>query len=1274
MDVNDQERLAQLRAQVNHFYSTGQITEALADALEVYSIVHRLDPNGLELAQSALMLARLYQALGDIKSADEYYRSAIDRYRDLFGQDHETVASVIHAQAELHENAGDFAAAIQLYKDATSIQRKVGKANDPKLMRMLNNLALSQLHSGDIVEAQHSLSDALHIAHTQFADDSLEMARLLSTQADVLFAQQGYVQADESLTRALMLRQTTLDADHPLVQFTQEKLTAQRLDTIAILLKLIDETGTLMAVGEFEAALSETTKAYKMARHFLGDIDTHTVDLLGLLADLQYKASDYHTARTSLQTLLENQRVTPNISDLEIANTLMKLGVVEAKLGNGEKGEYFLLEARDKLRVAKGVVYRDIKVLLFNLAEIQDQLIHIEARAATLEELAWLAHSIGDYDQAANVFEVLYSYKCDNKLCDPESLEATRIQSWLANTYQQLVDYRRAIPLQEQVVEVRERICGKASTDYATSVHNLAAMYTDIHDYEKAEERYKEALTIRRQILGDNHQDTAESFDGLGVIMFYTGRDVEAVFHIGFAVHVFRSLYPQGHPNLVRSLQNMAIIYLKGRQFVEAEKHAEEAIETSRKVFPPDHPQLAKSLAGLAFIYQMRGKYSLALSNHQESLRIRRVTFGDFHPDIEESLINLALLYTALDRREDALTALLEAIHISETLIVRVFTMASNRQRESYLQMQGYVSYSLLLSLLQDFQRTKPELAIITYKVVLRRKALLAEAIVAERRLVFERRHPELAPQLAMLTRLGTQIAAKQLAGPGKEAREEYLQILSEWSAEYDRLEAELVRHIPEMELEKQLQDADPGMITVRLPSESALVEFIRYDIVNPHASFERKETFITGARYAAFVLRSNEPEQVHIVNLGDAEPIEQLIATFRKMISGDTENEMHHSKEAYTIATTNLSHHTDRSNLRGVLSVITRDARPSNSSMPNLVKIGTALRQTLLDPLQTSLAGCRRLFVAPDGDLNRLPLEVLPLDNKRSVVNTYKISYLTVGRDLLRFGSVSRRQSSASLVVADPNFDLGGESTQQFRNGDPFQRLMGARQEGKHVATLLGVPPLFDNDAVEHKIKTHESPYILHIATHGFVLPDPKRDSNEVFLERYFRDAQPGAPLDRLSSLENPLLRSGLALAGANTSLQGYDQALAEVAEDGILTAVDVSNLDLWDTELVVLSACHTGLGSVRVGEGVFGLRRAFVLAGAKTLVMSLWKVPDTQTKELMEMFYRKLLEGAPRAEALRCAQLAIRKHHPNPFFWGAFICQGNPDPLSIQMVIEKT
>ncbi|MCI0564194.1 MAG: CHAT domain-containing protein, partial [Nitrososphaera sp.] len=348
-------------------------------------------------------------------------------------------------------------------------------------------------------------------------------------------------------------------------------------------------------------------------------------------------------------------------------------------------------------------------------------------------------------------------------------------------------------------------------------------------------------------------------------------------------------------------------------------------------------------------------------------------------------------------------------------------------------------------------------------------------------------------------------------------------------------------------------------------------------------------------------------------------------------------------------------------------------------------------------------------------------------------LIDYYHVSYLSTGRDVLRFNAASSGQPAEPLVIADPDFDLGAVTTQpQSKISEPpgrrssnpdlseivFDPLPGARTEGEYIANKLKAEPWLGTKALEKRIKACCSPRIMHLATHGFFLKDQEFDPN--------KDARGlGAILENntkllsVSRLENPLIRSGLALAGANWKSKGFIPP-AE-AEDGLLTAEDVIGLDLLATELVVLSACETGLGEVRTGEGVFGLRRAFVLAGAKTLVMSLWKVPDLATAILMERFYDNLLNrrdshGQPfgRSEALRDAQFYTRDittgqirdrwlnaemierlsagnsgtrrelqelaqkpddHCPFtlPIYWGAFICQGNPSPLAATTAVEK-
>jgi CHAT domain-containing protein len=225
-------------------------------------------------------------------------------------------------------------------------------------------------------------------------------------------------------------------------------------------------------------------------------------------------------------------------------------------------------------------------------------------------------------------------------------------------------------------------------------------------------------------------------------------------------------------------------------------------------------------------------------------------------------------------------------------------------------------------------------------------------------------------------------------------------------------------------------------------------------------------------------------------------------------------------------------------------------------------------------------------------------------------------------------------------------------------------------RREAETISRLLTkdeTRTYLGQEALEEVFKALESPGVLHMATHGFFLEE--EDKSELYEQE--DDIRGITIMERPSlgsdlKIENPLLRSGLVLAGANRLAQ---EEMTESTEDGILTALEISGMNLWGTDLVVLSACETGVGETRRGEGVFGLRRAFQLAGAKTVVMSLWKVPDRETRELMEDFYKRLRKGEGKTQALQNAQLAMiesrKKKHgaSHPFFWGAFVCVGDPE-----------
>jgi len=345
---------------------------------------------------------------------------------------------------------------------------------------------------------------------------------------------------------------------------------------------------------------------------------------------------------------------------------------------------------------------------------------------------------------------------------------------------------------------------------------------------------------------------------------------------------------------------------------------------------------------------------------------------------------------------------------------------------------------------------------------------------------------------------------------------------------------------------------------------------------------------------------------------------------------------------------------------------------------------ISDQLYSSVFLPLETPLGDTRRVFLSPDGSLNLIPFEIFRRPDRRFLVGAYTFNYLACGRDLLGFGGSAFR-GRPSLIMGNPDFNLDGaagagsgpqksprenlawasEVSRDLR-GLHFDPLPGTQVEVQEISKILGKENILlytGKNAAEGILMQADSPTFLHLATHGFFLPDQDIDGPSVEHSARGLTVHKEAPLDAYR-VENPLLRSGLALAGAN-QVRGRGSR-----RDGIITAEEILGLNLRGTRMVVLSACETGVGEVRVGEGVFGLRRAFLQAGAMGLVMSMWPVPDKETAELMTGFYENIIaKHMDRAIALREAMLAqmevVEKRHgvAHPLYWGAFVFLGDPN-----------
>jgi CHAT domain-containing protein len=446
---------------------------------------------------------------------------------------------------------------------------------------------------------------------------------------------------------------------------------------------------------------------------------------------------------------------------------------------------------------------------------------------------------------------------------------------------------------------------------------------------------------------------------------------------------------------------------------------------------------------------------------------------------------------------------------------------------------------------------------------------------------------------------------------------DEYQKQLRSLEEQKEGFEAEISQR--SSEFRAQSQPVTLSAVQAAIPRNTALIEFASYRPYNPRA--ENNSEAYGKPHYVAYVVR--EQGDVQWKELGEAQTIDAAVDELRQAL---------------------------------------RD--PQRSDVQRLAR---SVDEKVMQPVRALTGDATQLLISPDGELNLIPFAALVDEQERYLIQRYSFTYLTSGRDLLRM-QVARESRSKPLVVANPSFGeptsellattarptLPGSRRRSVTTGRDlsevyFAPLGGTAQEARSIQTMFpDANVLSAAQATESAVKQVNAPRVLHLATHGFFLSEPGAVATGSIALGTTRG------INANSKIANPLLRSGLALAGANLHYNGND--------DGILTALEASGLNLWGTKLVVLSACDTGVGEVRNGEGVYGLRRAFVLAGAESLVMSLWPASDYSTRNLMTNYYRNLKQGLGRGEALRSVQLDMLKQNPklHPFYWANFIQSG--------------
>ena len=842
-------------------------------------------------------------------------------------------------------------------------------------------------------------------------------------------------------------------------------------------------------------------------------------------------------------------------------------------------------------------------------------------RALTIREKA-LGGSHPDVAAALNSLANLYSGRGDYVKAEPLYLRALAIREEslganhpavvaslnnLAILYGEKGAYGKAEALYERALAIGEKTLGPDHPDLAFSLNNLAVVYAERGDYAKAEPLYRRALAIREKALGPDHPNLTRPLINLANAYKHKRdyNNAESLYQRALAISE-KALAPD-HPDIAYALENLAHLYFVKEDHGKAEPLYQRALTMFQKTLGPENREVADSLKNLAVLYSVKGDFAKGEPLYQQALAMEQKTQGPEHPIVADSLSKLAGLHAATDDFVQAIAYQTRAAGISEHNITLNTALGSERQKLAYL---GTVSEESDQTISLHIQSAPDNSAARTLALntVLLRKGRALDTMTDSVATLRRRASPADQALFDRLKDARSGLAQLVLGGPQRISPAQHQEQIKNLETQIEQLESEISLH--SAEFRAQAEPPTTAAIQNAIPADAALVEFYIYRPFNP--KYTRESERFGKPRYVVYVLPSRGT--VQWVDLGDAAPIDRAVDVWRKAL---------------------------------------RD--PNRSDIKSLAR---ALDEQLMRPVRRFLGSTRNLLLSPDGALNLIPFGALVDEQNRYLIENYSLTYLTSGRDLLRL-LVRTPSKQEPLVVANPRFDLRTSAVtntamaqQESRRSaiflqQHFEALPGTGVEARSLKTVLpNARILTGAEATEASIKQVQGPSVLHIATHGFFLADVMSEKSVVSSNQ---------PSTEHLYAEDPLLRSGLVLAGASQRQSGS-------GEDGILTAAEITGLDLWGTKLVVLSACDTGLGEVKNGEGVYGLRRALVLAGAESQVISLWEVADKPTRELMVGYYTGLQRGEGRSEALRKVQLTMLRSRDrrHPYYWAGFIESG--------------
>ena len=1153
---------------------------------------HSQDKDAITIADS--LFAKSYELHNDGKTREaiEVGTEALNLKGQVLGKENADYAKMLHDLAVYNYLLGNHSEAIRLGTEALNIRKRVLGKENIDYMASLHNLALCYSALENYTEAIPLETEVLSIIKPTLGKEHPDYVAVLAFLAFYHSRLGNYTEAIHFETEALNIKEQTLGKEHP--------------DYLKSLSNLSIYYSTL---GNYAEAIHFETEALNIKEQALGKEHPDYAQSLGNLANYYESLGNYTEA---IKFGSETVSITGSVLGKEhpdYATSLHNLAHLYYRLGNYTEASQLETEALNIRERTFGKRNSDYLKSLSNLSIYYSDLgNYAEAIRLGTEALNTREQTLGkehpDYAQSlgnlANYYELLGDYTKAIKLgsetvsiigsvLGKEHPDYPRALSNLANYYSDLGNYTEAIQLETEALNIRERILGKEHPDYAQSLGNLAVEYRYLSNYTEAFRLDTEALNIRERILGKEHPDYLKSLSNLALYHSDLGDQDEAIRLWTETLNIRECILGKEHPDYAQNLDNLAGAYCSLGNYDEAIRLGTEALNTIERVLGKEHPDYATTLKTLSTCYSALGNYDEAIRLGTEAVNITEHSCGIRHPRLIYQKAALSSYYFNNNDFKNAEQYVIDINNAYKNYIRNTFANLASSERSLFWNAENSwfekaINIYAYYTCSQQIISDGYDLTLFSKGILLNSERDFSDLIMESNDKDAIETFDKLRTTRSTLNKLYEKPIAKRFLNT-------------------DSLENVAIH------LEKKLigkskiyGDFTHNMticwkdIQKKLNPNDIAVEFVCFPIQN--------DSII----YAAYVVDS-KMKNPKMITLFEARQLEK--------ISG-------------------ASYYTT-----------------------------PVLSQLVWSKLDNYISNADNIYFAPAGELHNIAIESLPDYKANSIIsdrhNFYRLSstrqlavnmdknplekavlygglrYNTsveiLEKDAKKYSIFSARDFSA--IVQTDSLSLRGGASEL-----PATKIEVEDIDRKFKS--VNVKPLLytDTTGTEASFKdlSGKKINIMHIATHGFYWTEKeaRRMNNLNFLQ--LNDNKSARYVE-----DKALTRTGMLFSGANNALSG--KPIPENIQDGILTAREISFLNLRGLDMVAMSACQTGLGEI-TGDGVFGLQRGFKKAGANSLLMSLWKVDDKATQMLMTKFYEYFLSGKSKLKSLTLAQKYLREY----------------------------